>query len=221
MVNNNIPRVSALAFATSFSMDNNLIKKSYFYSILLITMMFFISFPSGKIYTGTIDFPAPTKPIYIPKPIKPHLNTVLVNVNAPVIPDPTPFDPEKTSGYIFDYEVEENSAMFEGDWLFQPETIPGVGAVRVAKPECIVKTQPLYPELARKVGIEGVVIVRIIIGIDGRITDANVVQSPGRQFGFDDAALNAVKQWRCDPATINGRKVETEGVVTVNFRMDR
>jgi protein TonB len=223
MVNNNIPRISALEFATSFGMDNSLIKKSYLYSILLITLSFFIAFPGAKIHTGTGgDPPPPPPPFPRPQPpVLPNHHTIFVNVHAPVIPDPTPFEPEVVSGYIYDDPDAERDAMFEGDWLFQPVERPGIGAVRVAKPVCYEKALPFYPELARKAGINGVVIVRIIIGVDGSITNAFVESSPGRQFGFDDAALNAVRQWKCEPAMINDRKVETESVVTVNFRMER
>lgn len=223
MVNNNIPRVSTLAFATSFQMDNSLIKKAYFVSLLSITLMFFVVFPSSAMkippYTPGPYGPEPG-PFPPPPPQVPTTHIALVNIQAPVIPDPTPFEPEVASEYIFEQETEHN-VMYEGNWLFEPAEGDAGEIVRVAKPECYHKVQPFYPELARKAGVEGVVILDILIGTDGRITRADVLNSPGKQFGFDDAALNAVKDWKCDPAMINGRKVETTGVVTVKFRMER
>jgi protein TonB len=223
MVSNNLSRVSVLEFATSFGVDNSLLKKAYILTIFFITLMFWIVFPQGKV---TPPQPPPDSPvvIYIPKDIndhqKPPTNIVLVKVNAPVIPDPTPEELEPPSDYIYDGDIEYD-ATYEGDWTYLPEGPDAREVVKVSKPECYEKTQPYYPELARKAGIEGTVVVKIIIGTDSRISEAVILKSPGKQFGFDDAALNALKQWRCNPAMIDGRKMETEGVVSVNFRITR
>lgn len=223
MESNNISKASALDFATSFGTDTSLIKKSYFVSILFITIMFFIVFPQRAIElpTGTgggID-PRPIDPRPWTPRVPPH-NTVYINSNAPVIPDPTPNEPEVTSEYIPDDQAEYDST-YEGDWLFDPGKGDDGKPVQVAKPECYEKTEPNYPELARKAGIQGTVVVKIIIETDSRIRNAEILSSPGPQFGFDEAALNAVKQWRCNPAMIDGRKMETEGIVSINFRIRR
>jgi protein TonB len=223
MVNNNESRASVLEFATSFGMDNILLKKAYILSIFFITLMFWVVFPQGKISPPKQPIDPPVI-IYIPKDSKDHqkppTNTVLVKVNGPVIPDPTPDELEPPSEYIYDDDMVYD-ATYEGDWTYMPEEYGQGDVVRISKPECYEKTQPYYPELARKAGIEGTVIVKIIIGTDSRIQKAEILRSPGKQFGFDDAALNAVKQWRCNPAMIDGRKMETEGVVSVNFRITR
>jgi len=225
MADNNVSRVSALEFATSFQIDNALIKRSYLISLIMISLMFFIVFPEKEkeivippCYDCGGIFPKPPDPPV--QPPKPPVNTVLVSTNAPIIPDPTPNEPEVASEYIPDDEMG-NDPTYEGDWTYMPEGPDAREVVKVSKPECYEKTQPYYPELARKAGIEGTVVVKIIIGTDSRISEAVILKSPGKQFGFDDAALNAVKQWRCNPAMIDGRKMETEGVVSVNFRITR
>ena len=222
MVSNNLSRVSALEFATSFQIDNALIKRSYLISLLMISLMFFIVFPQSK-YIPKID-PGKDIPVWIATPEtkkdKPDHGKVFIKVNGPVIPDPTPLEPEIASEYIPDDQMG-NDPTYEGDWTYMPEGYDDGEVVEVSKLECYEKTQPYYPELARKAGIEGTVVVKIIIGTDSRIREAVILKSPGKQFGFDDAALNAVKQWRCNPAMIDGRKMETEGVVSVNFRITR
>jgi len=223
MVSNNLSGVSTLEFATSFGMDNNLIKRSYFTSLLLITALFFIVFPERA-----IELPIDTDGGIDPRPVDsrpqppevPNHHTVLNSATAQIIPDPTPLEPEIASEYIPDDEMG-NDPTYEGDWTYLPEGYDDREVVKVSKPECYEKTQPYYPELARKAGIEGTVVMKIIIGTDSRIREVVIFKSPGKQFGFDDAALNAVKQWRCNPAMIDGRKMETEGVVSVNFRITR
>jgi len=91
--------------------------------------------------------------------------------------------------------------------------------IKVKLPECYYKTVPIYPELARRARVKGVVVVQAVWDTNGRVTNARVVSSPGKQFGFDDAALTAIKKWKCNPATVSGNKVEVYGNVTVNFTM--
>lgn len=73
---------------------------------------------------------------------------------------------------------------------------------------------PRYPEAARVAGIEGVVMVEVVISEAGEVTDARVVRS----FPFlDDAAVTAVKTWRFAPTFVNGRPVPVRMTVSVNF----
>lgn len=73
---------------------------------------------------------------------------------------------------------------------------------------------PHYPETARLAGIEGVVMVEVVISEAGDVTDARVVRS----IPFlDDAAIAAVKTWRFAPSVVNGRPVPVRMTVTVNF----
>jgi TonB family protein len=89
----------------------------------------------------------------------------------------------------------------------------------VKLPDCYFKPIPVYPEIARRARIKGVVVVRVVWDEQGRIADPYVIISPGRQFGFDDAALTIIKQWKCTPATLDGTPVAVYGNITVNFTM--
>jgi protein TonB len=145
----------------------------------------------------------------------------MIKTAEAVIPDPTPNAPEPASEYAW---ADENSEgpLGEADWVYDPGGDQGpinADGIKVKLPECYYKPIPIYPELARKARIRGVVVVQAIWDTNGRITNARVVSSPGKQFGFDDAALNAIKDWKCNPATVSGRKVEVYGNVTVNFTM--
>lgn len=223
MESNNISKASVLDFATSFGMNNALLKKAYVLSICFVTFMFWIVFPQSN-YVAPIIIPGGTNPTPVVYPTppkeKPKKPKVFIKLSSIVIPDPTPDELEPPSDYTYDDNFEYD-ATYEGDWLFDPGKGDEGKPVQVAKPECYEKTEPYYPELARKAGIQGTVVVKIIIGTDSRIRNAEILSSPGPQFGFDDAALNAVKQWRCNPTMIDGRKMETEGIVSINFRIRR
>lgn len=79
-------------------------------------------------------------------------------------------------------------------------------------------TQPEYPESAVKDGTEGKVVVRTVIGSDGSIRDAWVTESLTEDL--DAAALDTVRQWKFDPATLHGRPVDIYYNLTVNFGLD-
>jgi protein TonB len=75
---------------------------------------------------------------------------------------------------------------------------------------------PSYPEQAVKAGLQGPVTLQAWIGRDGTIQDLKLVRG---SFLLGQAAYRAVKQWRYQPYLINGRAVEAETFVTVDFRL--
>ncbi|HEV2730626.1 MAG TPA: TonB family protein [Terriglobales bacterium] len=78
------------------------------------------------------------------------------------------------------------------------------------------KVQPSYPEQAIRAGLQGSVILQAWIARDGSIRDLKLVR--GSLF-LGRAAYNAVKQWRYQPYVLNGRPVEAQTYVTVDFRL--
>lgn len=75
---------------------------------------------------------------------------------------------------------------------------------------------PRYPELARRNGWEGRVVVRATVGADGRVISARAHASSG--YGLlDRAAVETVKSWRFEPRVVAGTAVEVD--VPVNFHL--
>jgi len=94
------------------------------------------------------------------------------------------------------------------------------GALRVggsiAVPKRIQNADPVYPELAKNAGVQGVVILEVTVGEDGAVSDARVLRSIPL---LDTAALDAVKQWRYEPTLLNGVPRPVIMTVTVNFTL--
>jgi periplasmic protein TonB len=82
----------------------------------------------------------------------------------------------------------------------------------------IRKVQPEYPTLARVAHVSGMVRLRAIIGTDGRIRELEVIS--GSPF-LQASAVAAVREWRYRPTLLNGRAVEVETLITVNFVLDQ
>lgn len=76
-----------------------------------------------------------------------------------------------------------------------------------------------YPQLARKKGWEGKVKLEAALGKDGRIGKVKPIQSSGYKV-LDDAAIKAVKKWRYQPATQDGKPIEWTLLITVPFRLE-
>ena len=64
---------------------------------------------------------------------------------------------------------------------------------------------------------QGIVIIEAIIGKDGSVKDAKVLRSVPM---LDQAALDAVRQWRYTPTLLNSQPVEVVMTVTVNFTLN-
>jgi protein TonB len=73
---------------------------------------------------------------------------------------------------------------------------------------------PAYPPLARAARIQGVVLLETIIDKTGRV--ANLTVLSGHPL-LNDAAVDAVRQWRYRPILLNGQPVDIVTTVSVNF----
>lgn len=80
--------------------------------------------------------------------------------------------------------------------------------------KAIRATPAVYPEIAKARRISGTVVVRVLVGKDGRVSNPRFVSGP---MVFRDAAFDAVKTWLFKPATLNGVAIEQETEITVKF----
>lgn len=88
---------------------------------------------------------------------------------------------------------------------------------RVKGPEKVTHVAPVYPEEAREARIQGTVEVELIVGVSGTVDSAKVTKSDPH---FDAATIEAVRQWKYRPATLEGKPVSVILTVTVNFRLE-
>ncbi|HYC91209.1 MAG TPA: TonB family protein [Thermoanaerobaculia bacterium] len=88
----------------------------------------------------------------------------------------------------------------------------------VKAPVVIQRVDPVYPPEAKEKRIAGIVIVEAVIDRNGNVGDVKVLKS--LPFGLDQAAADAVKQWKFRPGTRNGEPVDVIFNLTVNFKVD-
>jgi TonB family protein len=84
-------------------------------------------------------------------------------------------------------------------------------------PKLIQQVDPVYPEEARKNRIQGIVISEALIDQRGDVVDVKVVETPDEVF--NQPTIDAIRQWKFEPATTDGEPVDVIYVLTVNYAL--
>lgn len=95
----------------------------------------------------------------------------------------------------------------------------GGGSIPVDEmPRLLKKVEPEYPRIARLTGVEGVVVLSLLVNESGHVTDTQILKSLGNT-GCDEAAATAARQWRFAPAIKDGRSVAMWIRVPILFQL--
>ena len=89
-----------------------------------------------------------------------------------------------------------------------------------SKPAYLHNPHPPYPEVSRKAGHTGVVILRVSIGETGRVAAVSFIKSSSYSL-LDDRAPTSIRRWILRPALRAGRPVATQVDVPVRFSLNR
>jgi TonB family protein len=215
-------------FAREYDEDRKLLRWSFGLALVFHVVLFLIHLPEvvhevraaekPKVYVvQQVRFKPPT-PQQQQQVLQPRARKV-------PIPDPTPDEPEpirtmdELDQQVVDIPVDD--VLFDIPSGPPPEkfddTVPIQVGGDVRPPEKLFAPQPQYTEIARKARIQGVVIVQAIIDKEGKVTNIKVLK--GLPMGLEEAAVDAMKQWKFKPATLNGRPVTVYYNLTVNFKL--
>jgi len=86
----------------------------------------------------------------------------------------------------------------------------------ITRAEPIRRVQPPYPAAAAEFGASGTIVVRVLVGEDGTVTEAKIIQSFGNP-ACEQAALNAARQWVFNPAAKDGVPFEQRVSIPFTF----
>ena len=215
-------------FALEYEQDGRRLRWALAVAVALHAGLFFVPLPAA---TAAAVAPA-TQPVYYlveqvrfrtpQAAARPEL--VAPPVKRAQIPEPTPEAPEPIR--VVD-QVEQRIEVPIDDSLFGIPAAPPVasdlpeGPVEVGgdvkPPEKIFGPQTAYTEIARKRRVQGVVIVQAIIDKQGNVTNIKVLR--GLPMGLEEVAVEAMKQWKFRPATLNGKPITVYYNLTVNFKL--
>jgi len=85
----------------------------------------------------------------------------------------------------------------------------------IKPPQAISSVAVEYPEIARQAGVQGNVVVRIVIDKTGSVTEAHALSGP---ILLRDAAVKALRQRKYAPSKLDGHPISVEMLVTIQFR---
>jgi periplasmic protein TonB len=88
------------------------------------------------------------------------------------------------------------------------------GNVQAAK--LIHQPLPIYPQIAKTAHIQGTIVLHAIIAEDGSVQEVQYMSGPPLLMR---AAMDAVKQWRYQPTTLNGEAVKVDTTISVVFTL--
>ncbi len=147
--------------------------------------------------------PPPRPPIPIEAPSEDVLQDIEIqstelDVNAEVSAPPPPAEEKKT--------VEEPQYFVAVEDM--PEPIGGIAAIQ---------NKIVYPEIAKRAGVEGKVYVKAFVDTKGNVTKVEVQKGIGA--GCDEAAMKAVKETKFKPGKQRGKPVNVQVSIPVVFRL--
>lgn len=96
--------------------------------------------------------------------------------------------------------------------------IATVGEKGVVNPDYIYTVQPSYPLEARKEGLEGRVILKVLVEKSGETGSVNIAKSSGHSV-LDQEALKAVAKWRFRPAKKDGETIACWVFIPLSFKL--
>jgi len=129
--------------------------------------------------------------------------------------------PQVTAHPFFTAHLESIEVLMtldEADFTPSPDALPPPKRVEVsesvAKGLLIQHAKPIYPPIAMAARVSGTVVLKVVIGTDGRISSLRILSGPPM---LQQAALSAVKKWTYQPYLLNGEQVEVSTTVNVPF----
>jgi protein TonB len=158
----------------------------------------------------------PTPPPPPPQPVRPEQHQtapvptpIPVTINAPVqqpIVDAPAIDaPQAMTTAPTTSESEA------------PSIAPPVSGVQL---QYLAAPPPPYPRAALKDRLTGTVVLRVLVGVDGRPLDVSIESSSGHRVLDQAARTQVLKQWRFKPAMQDGRASQAYGLVPIAFSLD-
>jgi TonB family protein len=84
-------------------------------------------------------------------------------------------------------------------------------------PRVVTRSEPEYTEEARRAGVNSTVTLSLVVNEDGAAEDIRVVRGAG--FGLDESAVHAIKSWRFEPASREGKPFKASTHVEVHFKV--
>ena len=93
------------------------------------------------------------------------------------------------------------------------------GEAGITLPKPIHEERPQYTKEAMAAGIEGPVLLTLVVQKDGTVGQVTIVRSLDKVYGLDESAITAARLWRFEPGQKDGRAVAVEVTLELTFTL--
>ena len=171
-----------------------------------------------------VEVPAPAPAPELPHPKQPELKKVAPAPRPVARPDPAPAPAPAAPAMPAQPEPATPSAAAPVAAAPAPAPAPTAAASKVELPssdaEYLRNPKPPYPPMSKRLGEQGKVVVRVLIGVDGSAKDATIKQGSGYDR-LDETARQTVLKWRFVPGKRGGTAEAMWFDVPINFVLEQ
>ena len=170
---------------------------------------------------GTVMTLASSEPV-VAQPKKPSLGQVRLATPKVTKRGSAADNGESDAGLAFSGDEPDSNVGALGAGLAANTSQPAAPAAALAvggdvkQAKLIASVPPSYPVLAKNQHVSGDVRIDALIDANGRVTTMKIVSGPTL---LHQAAMDALRQWKYQPATLNGNAVPMHLTVTIQFRL--
>ena len=211
--------------------------KKYFEIALLIALLFhlaliWVKMPNfgGKEIVEEKKVEKKATRVVLPPPPEQKLQEVKIEkkVKKIPIPDPTPDEPEPE--VPIETNVQQDTPDIDvyttGDIPDEPPVPTGpiseatVGLVKPKYSRKQLMSNVIYPELGKKAGLQGMIILQAVLKRDGTVGDIRIIGGNLRNYPFfRKAAADAVRKLKFTPGKLRGHPVDVIMTLTIKFSL--
>ena len=130
-------------------------------------------------------------------------------------PDPTGRSTPATAGSTVSGIAGQPSVFRR---LCNPAEATDAKSACLAAPRVTYETDPEFSTEARRAKYQGTEVLSVVVGADGSVQSACVLQPLG--YGLDAMGIDAVRKWRFEPATLNGKPQASQIAIEIDFHLD-
>jgi TonB family protein len=167
--------------------------------------------PAEEETSENVDLPKPILPTEIP-PAQLHIETEAVAESPPIKSEQSQPQPKAAPAMT--------QAQAPAPKPTEPGALIPITEVEVL-PVLLKRVEPKYPTIALNMGMEARVTVNALISETGEVIRTEILKVASGDYGFEQAAENAVKQWLFKPAQKDGVNVKVWKPIDIVFKLNQ
>lgn len=149
----------------------------------------------------------------------PDIQKEKTTVEPEFTPEPEETEPSEETEEVYFDPAPDMSHIISSTTVNQKTEIPGVQAILEARPIYRINPPPSYPNIAKKRGYQGNVVLEVLINKQGKVIDLRIFSTSGYSI-LDKTAIASVKKWLFEPGMRGSDKIEMWVRVPIRFELN-